>query len=101
VTVRPVAGVWASVDSRPVPPLRGAFAGCFFGVAVTDRFFGAGRLALDTAARLVGADDLFAALLAFFAVFAFRGAARLTAFFFDFRVAWRAGFRAIFDSVPL
>jgi hypothetical protein len=95
--VRPVSGVWASVDSRPVPPAR------FFGLAFLEvgflglGFLGIGflvvgflmgrlafpelrRRALEAAERRFGADALFAA--------------RLTAFFFPF-FALPAGFLAI------
>jgi hypothetical protein len=82
--VRPVAGVWESVDSRPVPPALSLFEGArfFFGVAAFVFAFTTflGRLALEAAGRRFGADALLAA--------------RLTAFFFPF-FAFRAGFLAI------
>ncbi len=95
VMVRPVAGVWESVDSRPVPPTF------FFGAALTvflaavrgagllalarrELLERVGRLALRAADRFFGAD----ALLAW----------PLTAFFFCV-CAFRTGFLAIRDSL--
>jgi hypothetical protein len=92
--VRPVAGVWERVDSRPLPPaLRfGEGAARFFAVFfffATAFCFGAaffaldgfGRLALDAAALFFGADALL-------------DGARLAAFFFVV-FALPAGFLAI------
>jgi hypothetical protein len=110
VTERPVAGVWARVDSRPVPPSRpvrfflGAFffgAGLAFALEEAEAaflaagrlFLAIGRLALAAVERRFGADALFA-------LAAFRGAARLTAFPFEV-LAFRTGFLAIADSLSV
>ena len=95
VMVRPVAGVWESVDSRPVPPTRFFFAAAFFGL-----FFGAAFLAFGAGffAALRGAAFLGRLALARRAVRRF-GADALFAFaltvFFFWAFALRAGFLAI------
>src|SRR5258708_18063396 len=64
VTVRPVAGVWDSVDSRPVPPARFFVAALaflrvgFLGVGFLGVSLALGRLALEVAGRRFGADAL-------------------------------------------
>jgi hypothetical protein len=102
--VRPVAGVWASVDSRPVPPARRIglalrLAGRALPLTLTAVFFLGllflGLLAFEAAGRLVGAD----ALLLFGRAARLRAAGRATAprravFLFPV-LALRAGFLAM------
>jgi hypothetical protein len=87
VTLRPVAGVCASVDSRPVPPRR-FFGEPFFAAARDAALFG--RLALEAVDRRFGADALLDLAAGFFVRFV------IGRFFCAF--ALRAGFLAILDS---
>ena len=91
VMVRPVAGVWSSVDSRPVPPAR------FFDAAFVVTFL-AGFLA---AARVPGPLPLVRLAVDFFGRLALTAAERrfeavaFLAFEAFFVFALRAGFLAI------
>ncbi len=90
VTLRPVAGVCASVDSRPVPPRR-FFREPVFAAARGAALFG--RLALEAVDRRFGADALLDLAAGFFVRFF------VARFFCAF--ALRAGFLAIPDSLSV